>query len=149
MTRRGYRKCTKCERNRAVRFYKGRGRVCLDCQRTRSRTAARDRRILDTYGLTAEEYDTLFEAQGEACAVCLGKRRQKLSVDHCHKTGAVRGLLCRLCNGRLLTAAKDNPDVLRRAADYLENYPCDRVLGRRVIPDVSENGRPPIGSGAG
>lgn len=84
-----------------------------------------------TYGLAKGEYETLFKAQDGRCAICGGKRRERLSVDHCHKTGLIRGLLCRMCNGRLLTAARDKPAVLRAGADYLDNPPAQRVLGER------------------
>ncbi|MFF7588604.1 endonuclease VII domain-containing protein [Kitasatospora purpeofusca] len=93
----------------------------------------------EVYGLAAGEYDRLFVAQGGACAICGGTRKQRLSVDHCHKTGAIRGLLCRMCNGRLLTAARDKPERLRAAAEYLESYPCDRILGRRWYGGVPTN----------
>lgn len=61
------------------------------------------------------------------CAVCgegetrLGShgRVRSLSVDHCHTTGAIRGLLCDNCNN-ILGRAKDSPSVLRRLAAYLE-----------------------------
>lgn len=142
--KRGYKTCTKCGRNRAERFFQGqRGRVCVTCRRARSRSSSRNRRILETYGLTEDEYNVLFEAQDGRCAICLGTRKQRLSVDHCHKTGAIRGLLCRLCNGRLLTAARDSTEILRRAADYLENYPAERTIGRRLVPDAGAAKVPP------
>jgi hypothetical protein len=66
------------------------------------------------------EYDALFEAQGGVCAVCgHPPKRYRLSLDHDHKTMALRGLLCHACN-RLIGFARDNPERLRRAADYLE-----------------------------
>lgn len=135
------RRCTKCGRNRQAKFYRSdRGRVCTTCQRTRTRSASRNRRIEDTYGLTVEDYDLLFAAQDGKCAICGGVRKQKLSVDHCHKTLAIRGLLCRLCNGRLLTAARDSPDILRRAADYLEAHPAALVLGERYARERANEG---------
>ncbi|MEU3351276.1 endonuclease VII domain-containing protein [Streptomyces sp. NPDC037389] len=88
-----------------------------------------------TYGLLPGEYEQLFQLQQGRCAICGGTRKQRLSVDHCHTTGLVRGLLCRMCNGRLLTAAKDRPDVLRAAADYLENPPAQRHIGLRYHQD--------------
>jgi len=90
---------------------------------------------MSTYGLDKGEYEVLFKAQGGKCAICGGTRRQRLSVDHCHKTGLVRGLLCRLCNGRLLTAARDKPDVLRSAANYLEAPPAIEILGERFYKE--------------
>ncbi|KPC90781.1 hypothetical protein ADL27_32410 [Streptomyces sp. NRRL F-6602] len=132
MESKGMRVCARCGRNRNLKFYSGpRGRVCVTCQKRSRSKASHEARVTATYGLKPGEYDRLFEAQGGACAICGGKRRQRLSVDHDHKTGLVRGLCCRLCNGRLLTAARDRPEVLRAAADYLENPPALRLLGER------------------
>ncbi|WP_344024073.1 endonuclease VII domain-containing protein [Streptomyces luteireticuli] len=105
--------------------------MCATCRKkTRSQTA-HEARVQRIYGLEPGEYEQLLEAQG-GCAICGGTRRQRLSVDHCHRTGVVRGLLCRMCNGRLLTAARDNPEVLRAAARYLEDPPALRHLGPRL-----------------
>ncbi|RLV10213.1 hypothetical protein CTZ27_03030 [Streptomyces griseocarneus] len=132
MTRSGYRTCTRCSRRRAERFFRGaRGRVCADCTKKGRSRAAHEARVQATYGLQAGEYDQLFELQDRRCAICGGTRRQRLSVDHDHKTGLVRGLLCRMCNGRLLTAARDRPETLRTAATYLEDPPAQRHLGPR------------------
>ncbi|WP_245627891.1 endonuclease VII domain-containing protein [Actinomadura oligospora] len=95
-----------------------------------------------TYGLERGEYDQLLAAQGGVCAICGQPRAQRLSVDHCHKAGYVRGLLCRMCNGRLLTAARDRPEVLRAAADYLESPPALRVLGERYYTGDPVQTRP-------
>ncbi|MFI2031382.1 endonuclease VII domain-containing protein [Streptomyces buecherae] len=136
--RKGYRQCARCERSRAERFYSPRGRVCQSCRTATRRRASRDARIRATYGLTAEEYARLLEHQGGRCAICLETRRGHLAVDHSHKSGAIRGLLCGRCNGTLLArGARDRPEVLRRAAEYLESYPCDAVLGRRYVPPVA------------
>ncbi|MFC9974321.1 endonuclease domain-containing protein [Spirillospora sp. NPDC127200] len=133
MSRRGYRKCQRCERNRAEKFYTGkRGRICASCKRKSRSKAGHEQRVMATYGLRSGEYDALFKAQDGRCAICRETRSQRLSVDHCHKSGVVRGLLCRRCNGRLLTAALDRPWVLRAAADYLEDPPAVRHLGERL-----------------
>lgn len=63
------------------------------------------------------------DAQGGLCAICLTASAEH--VDHHHATGAVRGMLCFSCNAAL-GHFRDEPEVLRRAADYLE---------RRVPPD--------------
>lgn len=136
MTRKGYRTCTKCSRSRAERFFtSARGRVCSSCKKTSRSAASHDARVRLTYGLEAGEYDRLFELQGGRCAICGGTRKQRLSVDHDHKTHIVRGLLCRMCNGRLLTAARDRPEVLRTAAQYLEDPPAPRLIGERYHQD--------------
>ncbi|MGW0930676.1 endonuclease VII domain-containing protein [Streptomyces sp. NPDC002644] len=138
--RTGYRLCSRCGKRRAARFFSGpRGRICNTCSKSSRSKASHENRVTDTYGLGPGEYDQLFESQGGRCAICGGTRRQRLSVDHCHKTGTVRGLLCRMCNGRLLTAARDNPQTLRNAADYLESPPAIRVLGPRLHKDFRED----------
>lgn len=134
--RKGYRQCEKCAKNRAEKFFTPRGKVCSTCRKATRRTASRNARLQATYSLTNEEYQTLFEAQGGRCAICQETRRTNLAVDHCHKTEAIRGLLCQRCNGQLLArGARDRPEVLRRAADYLENYPAWKVLGPRYTYD--------------
>ncbi|MFE9660328.1 endonuclease domain-containing protein [Streptomyces sp. NPDC005955] len=131
--RRGYRECVKCGKNRSEKFYtSSRGKTCSSCRKATRRQTSRSARLRATYGLTAEDYRRLYEAQGGKCAICLETRKANLAVDHCHKTNAVRGLLCARCNGALLArGARDRPDVLRRAADYLEDYPAWKVLGPR------------------
>lgn len=69
------------------------------------------------YGLTPGQLAELIEAQGERCAVCGSTER--LHVDHCHQTGAIRGLLCNGCNSSAGHAG-DDPIRLRRIAAYLE-----------------------------
>lgn len=88
---------------------------------------------MSTYGLDKGEWEKLLAAQGGACAVCGEKRSYRLDTDHDHKTGLVRGLVCRLHNRRLLPAAKDDPAVLRAAADYLEDPPARRIIGERYF----------------
>lgn len=58
--------------------------------------------IRKKYDLSDEEFDALADSQGGLCAIC-GKppARKRLDIDHCHTTLAVRGLLCRSCNGKL------------------------------------------------
>ena len=65
--------------------------------------ADRKKELKKKYGITLEQYDEMFEAQGGICAICkesdiTGKR---LSIDHDHETGKVRGLLCGKCNTRI------------------------------------------------
>lgn len=73
------------------------------------------------YNLTIEQYNNLFEAQSGKCAIC--KKHQSeyyraFSVDHCHKTGKVRGLLCNDCNAAI-GLLKDNINNIEAALHYL------------------------------
>jgi len=72
------------------------------------------------YSISLEDYDRLFASQGGVCAICGSPSNGRaLDVDHDHETGEVRSLLCNNCN-RGLGRFKDNPSLLRRAADYVE-----------------------------
>ena len=79
------------------------------------------------YGLTPEAYKALLESQDYVCKICKEPETHKgktgsrsLCVDHDHKTGRVRGLLCNSCN-TMLGVAKDNPTTLLKAIQYLKN----------------------------
>ena len=76
------------------------------------------RHISDVYGLSPDEYMRILSFQGGTCAICKQASAKRLSVDHNHITGAVRGLLCASCN-RMLGQARDNPSTLVAGADYL------------------------------
>lgn len=73
------------------------------------------------YGISLEQYNEMVVAQDGRCAICRGPptRNGRLYVDHDHKTGKVRGLLCWEDN-LVLGQAKDSPERLRAAAEYLE-----------------------------
>lgn len=79
--------------------------------------------LMGKYGITEDDYQCMLEEQGGKCAICstdtpTGKWKV-FAVDHCHLTGNVRGLLCNECN-RGMGLLKDNAQLLRNAADYLE-----------------------------
>lgn len=81
-----------------------------------------DRQLRWRYGISLEEYLNLFEVQNGLCAIChIPPSGKRLAVDHDHRTGKVRGLLCEACNhgiGKFL----DNTDRLRSAIVYLETH---------------------------
>ena len=73
------------------------------------------------YGLTKEDYNDLLAAQNGGCAICLNPETQgrKLSVDHCHATNEIRGLLCSKCNAAL-GLLNDDTNILINAINYLK-----------------------------
>jgi hypothetical protein len=94
----------------------------------KGRMGARARTIERKYEISFADFLYLRERQDGRCAICQEKiityigtrktRKSQLQIDHCHRTGAVRGLLCFLCNSGL-GKFRDNPALLRAAADYL------------------------------
>jgi hypothetical protein len=90
--------------------------------KTINRDIIKDRRIKTHYGLTPDEHDRLFVKQDGRCAICdkdACELKKLFHVDHDHKTGKVRGLLCESCN-HLIGNALDNVNILLSAIDYLE-----------------------------
>lgn len=70
----------------------------------------------------------MLNSQNNVCLVCKEPSKMRgLAVDHDHKTGRVRGLLCISCNGAL-GMVNDSPQVLRLLAEYLENNTKQETL---------------------
>jgi len=88
----------------------------------------KDNHLQYNYGITLEIYEKMHYEQNGKCKICKNpettKNNQKslscLAVDHCHKTGKVRGLLCAKCN-KALGAFKDNIETLTNAINYLRS----------------------------
>lgn len=80
---------------------------------------------LRKYGITEAEYGQILQLRGGVCAIC--KKPAHFRIDHCHRTGVVRGLLCHPCN-TILGLAKDNPKVFEAAKAYLNSFIlCERL----------------------
>lgn len=104
--------------------------------RNARRSRTHSKHIEETYALSTEEYYEIIAAQGGKCAICqraTGARR-KLSVDHCHSSGLVRGALCKPCNRNILGHARDDIAFFERCIEYLKNPPAQQVIGERVAP---------------
>lgn len=77
------------------------------------------------YGLSVEQYMAMLKRQKGLCAICQKPYSTKrLHVDHCHRNGHVRGLLCARCNLGIGYFA-DSPRLLKRAAGYVNKRPHD------------------------
>lgn len=137
--------CTQCKVRKLLSdFYKdkmhkdGHHSCCKKCfckrtnaykakNKQKAKTVNRDLHLRKTFGIDSEQYKEILLRQHGVCAVCnkpetsmyRGKLRH-LSVDHCHGTGKVRGLLCNDCN-IALGWFKDDISRLESAIRYLES----------------------------
>lgn len=83
---------------------------------------AREKYLQKTYRISSADYEYMLTQQGSRCAICrrLPKAR-RLSVDHDHKTGKVRGLLCYVCNRKLIGRYRfEHAWIFLRASEYLK-----------------------------
>lgn len=144
-----YKKCTKCRQLKPVHAF-GKHVHCKQCKREamaqwRQDNPEENKRRIQAhrakypnasfashlkckYSLSLKEYEKMLQAQNGACAICEKPEtvRQKskikrLSVDHCHITGRVRGLLCVRCNVAI-GLLKENEDIFKKALDYKKKY---------------------------
>lgn len=104
------------------------------------RRAVREWHYRTNYGITVADKDALRELQENRCAICRTDFREMATrhvhVDHCHKDGHVRGILCYPCN-QLLANCRDNISVLEGAIDYLTSNP-DAVCRLRAKAEKRE-----------
>ncbi len=106
-------------------------RECKECTKQRrskwwrsptGKLSSANTKLKARFGITLDEYHALLDQQGGECLICfahLSVMGHRLAVDHCHKTGRIRGLLCKSCNVGIGNF-DDCPERLRRAAAYLE-----------------------------
>lgn len=130
--------CPRCQEYRPEASFPSRkngtkkATYCRPCQKAYNV----ERRLKIQFGMDWDDYEFLLGAQDGRCAICGGRpRKHMLAVDHDHGTGEIRGLLCSRCNHRLLGAANDSAERLRKAADYLEAFTPREVFGEpRYVP---------------
>ena len=130
----GHKICPKCKTNKPVSDFNSRdtGKVsswCKTCLRAyhqgegkeKARLRSRRYSLKTLYGMSEADWDKLFALQDKSCGICkeAKPRGGRWRVDHDHKTGSVRGILCVPCN-TLLGCANDSEDALKSAAWYLE-----------------------------
>lgn len=90
--------------------------------RERLKANFRRKNLMKAYGITPEEFHQIWINQKGKCAICnleIKEIDNKTHLDHCHKTGKVRGILCSHCNA-LLGFCRENKSVLKNAIIYLE-----------------------------
>lgn len=92
----------------------------------RVRESSRNRHVKHLYGMTPEEYKELLEKQDSKCKICgtTDNKGKNFSIDHCHTTNKIRGLLCNQCN-RGIGMLGDTSADLQKALDYLLEAEAD------------------------
>lgn len=132
--------CYKCKNEKSLEDFPkdntradGRSRECKACKartareyRIREQEKINARKQLKSRGVTEEQYQKMLDLQDGRCAICQSsnprdRRGHRWHIDHDHKTGLVRGLLCAPCN-RGIGQLSDDVDRLRAAIAYLENH---------------------------
>ena len=102
---------------------------CKSCRKKYSRKRysegnGKNNILVSKYGITNKEYEIMLGAQKGKCDIC-GKHKtefkHRFAVDHCHKTGKVRALLCGPCN-QAIGLLRDSPALCRKAAEYLDHH---------------------------
>jgi hypothetical protein len=104
-------------------------KTCISSRisRTRCKTKQKEYDLQRNYGISLDTKSEMFKSQGGRCAICKCTEEEdgkSFCVDHDHKTGRVRGLLCHSCNHGL-GKFKDKVTYLAEAIDYLERVPDD------------------------
>ena len=114
-----YRKLHSEELNEGARKY-------YHANKPKLSASAKNRHLIRTYGLSFEELKQRIQGQNNSCALCgeplpsLNSKRPP-HIDHCHKTGKVRGIVHPECNA-VLGFSKENPIVLQRAIEYIKKH---------------------------
>lgn len=125
--------CNPCQKKRAADFYqrnkekinkKQREYMFLPGNLERRKFLVKRWHYKKNYGITMDEVNSMILNQ-EICPICnksfLDIERKLLHVDHCHRSGLVRSILCHKCN-LLLGACNDNVEILKSAISYVKNH---------------------------
>ncbi|AZV02150.1 putative endonuclease VII [Pectobacterium phage Arno162] len=125
--------CKYCCNVKARKYFKANHDKVREARREYYKTnpdKKREKALKNKYKIGLDKYEAMLARQGGVCAICGNLEKaydtrykvlRRLAVDHCHTTGVVRGLLCSACNigiGKM----RDSPELLRKAADYLESF---------------------------
>ncbi len=116
-----------CEHQDRKHYVRGRCKLCYDREYRKDKNWPEKMRRYNLkrgYNLTPEQYDLMLKKQNGVCAICesfrpLSHKETTFHVDHNHKTGKIRGLLCARCNTGL-GGFQDNMQYLKNAIKYLE-----------------------------
>jgi Recombination endonuclease VII len=138
-----YKNCNGCKSKKPLTEFWKSQTLCIICSKERQKTRWNSRspkkrleqHLKYKYDLTINELMDQFKKQNENCAICevtlpdllvYNNRKRGYAIDHNHKNGQFRGILCLKCNS-MLGMSNDNPDVLVKASSYLKErgFYCD------------------------
>lgn len=94
-------------------------------RKEKDKSQKRNRQLLAKFGISLNEYNDKLKAQKGLCEICKLSERsfnKSLSVDHDHRTGQIRGLLCNNCNSRIIYTLENFAHLLPIAQEYLKIY---------------------------
>ncbi len=114
--------CKKCQYNRLQEFRTD------PKHKERFKTYRRNNSLTQRYGISITVYENMVKEQKNRCKICNNapdpngaRQNRNLSIDHCHKTGKVRGLLCHLCN-RGIGLFREKEEIMENAIRYLKYH---------------------------
>jgi len=101
---------------------------CHECHVKQHRARKADNNFQKNYGINSDDYYKMNIAQNGLCAICrrMCNKHTRLSVDHDHKNGQVRGLLCHRCN-TAIGMLEDNEDIIWNLLEYLKKHTWSKV----------------------
>lgn len=124
------RKCRLCKEVKSIDCFGlsrghslGYNHACKECRRKNALKTN-----IKRYGISIEEFEDILSNQGGGCGICGQKesvsfdgKKTRLSVDHNHSSGGIRGVLCRKCNAAI-GLLNDDAELVQRAADYIRDH---------------------------
>jgi hypothetical protein len=123
--------CSVCKQEKPLTEFYNKKSCCKPCSNKiskqwkidnveKSRLSRQKAKLKQKYGITLEQYEAMFNEQKGVCYICKSESlNRRLSVDHCHKTGKIRRLLCDKCN-MTLGLVNDSQELLKQFIFYLK-----------------------------
>lgn len=118
------RRCKECRNARRRQFRKENRQKFLDYEnKPEVRRSLKNSTFKRQYQISLDQYENILKEQNNLCKICNKpenhKTKKNLTVDHCHKTKKVRGLLCHRCNAAI-GLLKDDIKIIQKVIDYLK-----------------------------
>lgn len=143
-----YRKCGICDDIKSLdefpddpKLSRGKAYYCVPCERFRKNKSQKASGLMQRHGITTADFYAMLVAQQAKCVICGRRFARTPHVDHDHRSGKIRALLCFGCN-IMLGNAKDRPEVLEIGAAYLRKHHAESGYLVQNDPSGSSEERP-------